>query len=326
MRRIVDVGLVVMLCTIPLLADSTQQPAPPGKGLTLAVAGGSGITNVEVFMNANKVGDIAINPGGDGMWVLDFSNNPKPELEVFIEKCKDGVKVQIYQSGKVVPTDNDCDRAEAIVVKTDCFGRITFDLRSNRSKLSGCGLPASVKYGIPLVPLAFIPVVTGGGDPAPPTNTNPPPPTGTQPPSTPPPPATPPPPPSPPPTNTTPSSPAGNWRCTQCAATNDPDRHEQALNYCRQLESTFLFRLSGSTLHIEHPQPWVNVQGTFNAASRTASLTGNGPIGSFPNVPAQSQCTFSSDFTTAQCTTTYGNNGVFPGGRPFTVMKNFRRQ
>lgn len=34
----------------------------------------------------------------------------------------------------------------------------------------------------------------------------------------------------------------------------------------------------------------------------------------------------SPDFTTAQCMTTYGSNGAFPGGRAFTAMKNFSKQ
>jgi hypothetical protein len=123
-------------------------------------------------------------------------------------------------------------------------------------------------------------------------------------------------------------SPAGTYRCTLCAPTSDPDRHESSLQFCTQMTGLFVITVGGTT-RIFHPAPWVALDGTWDASSLTFSGTGTGAVNNFPNVSARGQGIFqrSGDtITGAQITLTLGENGAFPGGRPFTATLTLGRQ
>lgn len=124
-----------------------------------------------------------------------------------------------------------------------------------------------------------------------------------------------------PPPAPAPPSPAGNWRCASCQRTNDPDDHERVLQVCRQLADIFVMAVTGSTLRITHPEPWVTLDGSFAAGATSFLGAGMGRVGSFSGVSSRGQVTFQtngSTVTSAQVILTLGENGVFPGGRPVT--------
>jgi hypothetical protein len=112
----------------------------------------------------------------------------------------------------------------------------------------------------------------------------------------------------------------GRWVCAACRVTNDPDRHENTLRFCAQLIAIFQL-LANSPLRIEHPQPWITPSGDLDEITGGYRGTGNGPLGSFPNVSSTVTAAFqrTGDIVNAvDLTVTLGENGAFPGGRPVT--------
>ena len=120
----------------------------------------------------------------------------------------------------------------------------------------------------------------------------------------------------------------GRWICAACSVINDADRHENTLRFCAQLVAIFQL-LANSPLRIEHPAPWVTVNGDLDEATGTYRATGMGSVSGFSNVSSTVTANFQrtgDTVTGVTLTVTLGENGVFPGGRPVSYSVRLTKQ
>src|SRR5689334_12278579 len=121
-----------------------QQPAAAAKGpgsVPIQFTGGTQGVNIELFINAGKVGDVVINSSGTAASVLDLSNLGKVQLQVYVDVCQDGKTMKVLVvAGQPIPEDNCKRRVLGGAWWSDCgVTRITIDLTKFGMKVVGCG-------------------------------------------------------------------------------------------------------------------------------------------------------------------------------------------
>ena len=110
-------SVVVALATIVVVVFGTAfdriaaQPSAPPAQLPVQITGATPGVNIELFINAGKVGDVTVAANGDATSILDLSNLGKVQLQVFVDVCRDGqvVKVMVV-AGQPAAEDSNCRR------------------------------------------------------------------------------------------------------------------------------------------------------------------------------------------------------------------------
>ena len=211
-------SVVVALATIVVVVFGTAfdriaaQPTAPPAQLPVQITGATPGVNIELFINAGKVGDVTVAANGDATSILDLSNLGKVKLQVFVDVCRDGqvVKVMVV-AGQPAAEDSNCRRRIlGGAWWSDCgVTRLTLDLTRFGMRVIGCGsLYTEPKFYGPVGGAIVVGglLIAGGGESTTGISSTPTPPVSTTPPSTTPPVTTPPvttPPVAAPPTNTT---------------------------------------------------------------------------------------------------------------------------
>ena len=210
MIRSIVVALVTIVVVVVFGTSfdriAAQLNTPPAQ-LPVQITGATPGINIELFINAGKVGDVTVGATGDATSILDLSNLGKVQLQVFVDVCRDGqvVKVMVV-AGQPAPEDSNCRRRIlGGAWWSDCgVTRLTLDLTRFGMRVIGCGsLYTEPKFYGPVGGAIVVGglLIAGGGDGTTGVSSTPTPPVSTTPPSTTPPVTTPPV--TPPPTNTT---------------------------------------------------------------------------------------------------------------------------
>lgn len=293
---------------------------------TLKVASATPGMNIDLFIDAGKVGIVIVDPKGEGAFDLDLLSLGKPTGQLYIETCKDGQRVRIVTDGTIVPTEEGCNRKPIGVLFTfTCTKRITLNFAAAKASFGGCGSMWTNEWvWVAIGGVASTVAVTAGGggssSVAPAAVTPPvvaaPAATNTTPTLTP-----------------TPAAPApapgpatidagGAYDVGICTVVFDPASHNNVLRLC-ELVRQILASASNGGVTFTANAPWVTIGGTYNTTTGEFNLSTTGVVAGFSNVSV----TLRGNVTAAGVFVgelTMGANGVLPGGQP--VRYEFRAQ
>ena len=283
--------------------------------------------NIDVFLDAGKVQTAAVNQQGSTGFDLDFLSLGKPQGQVYIETCKDGVRIRVLSDGTIVPTDEGCDRKPVGVPFTfTCTHKITINFAAAKGSFAGCGTFLTSKtFWIPVGGVVgSIPFWGGDGTPPGPGTVN-------QPPAVPPvantptpAPAAPTPAPQQPQTPTVPD-PGGRWIFVSCTVGSDPGNHNVVLRFCSQ-NTEITISYSNGGMGLQAVTIWVTVSGPYDSNSRAFDYFRNGPLSgtSFPAVDFRVAGTIDAAGTGMTITITIGGGGL-PGNQAITYNVVLRK-
>lgn len=321
MRKNLTGALVLAMFAVASAASAQTFPKPAQIIVNNAPAG----INIDVFLDAGKVQTVAVNQQGSTGFDLDFLSLGKPQGQVYIETCKEGVRIRVVSDGTTVPEDEGCDRKPVGVPFTfTCTHKITINFAAAKGSFAGCGTFLTSKtFLIPLGGLVgTIPFLPGDGSPAPgpgPVN---------QPPAVPPVANTPTPAPTAPtpaPTQPQPNTPtapqprSGPQIITTCTVTSDPGNHRSTLRFCEEVgELQIGASPSLGEMTVTASRYWVMVGGPIDQATGRFRFTATGPLSGTPFTAVEFQFSGTVDSEGRISGTVQIGPGGLPGNLPIT--------
>jgi hypothetical protein len=310
--RTIYCGLAAWLMTGTLLSAQPPAAAKAHIKLTHAIPG----SNIDVYMDAGKTATVTVGANGEAAVDLDVLNLGKPSGQLYIETCKDGVRVRIISDGTIVPTDDGCDRKPVGALFAFTCKGITLNLAAAKASFACGGLPKWTYAA----PAAIVPFLFGGdnGSPiSPPAGAQPAqPPVASTPAVTPAAPA--PSPAAPQPAAPTTIDPSGTYDVSVCTVVFDPASHNAVLRFC-ELVRQILASASNGGVTFTANAPWVTIGGTYNTTTGEFSLGSSGTVAGFANVAVtlRGNVTFTGTFFGEL---EIGSNGALPGGQPIRIQ------
>ena len=286
MNRILTGVLVLAIHTMASAASAQNAPRPAQVIVNNAPAG----INIDIFLDAGKVQTVAVNQQGSTGFTLDFLSLGKPQGQVYIETCRDGVRIRVVSDGTNVGTDEGCERRPVGVPFTfTCTNKITINFAAARGSFAGCGpwyTNKIVLAGIAVTGGGIVIGTTGGGSssapvaaaPTIPINTIPVTPTNN--------------------TSTTPptvvvpvptvGNPNGTHVIATCAVGTDNGNHNVVLRFCDQVRQLVISASNGG-MSVTASTLWVLVQGSYDTSTGRFHFTRSGALSgtSFNNVEFQ---------------------------------------
>lgn len=277
--------------------------------------------NIDLYLDAGKVGTITVDPKGEGGFGLDLLNLGKPTGQLYIETCKDGQRVRVISDGTVVPTDDGCNRKPVGVLFTfTCTGKITLNFPAARASFAGCGSMWTNRWlWVGVGGVAATTAVSAGGSgsasPTPAVVVTPAAPVASAPAAV--------------PATTTPTSPApapaapvppttidagGTYDVGICTVVFDPASHNSVLRLCELVRQIIASASNGGVTFTANA-PWVTIGGSYNTTTGEFTLNSSGTVAGFSNVAVtlRGNVTASGTFFGEL---TMGSNGTLPGGQP----------
>jgi len=282
--------------------------------------------NIDIYLDAGKVQTAVVNQQGSTGFDLDFLSLGKPQGQIYIETCKDGVRIRVISDGTTVPDDEGCNRKPVGVAFTfTCTGKITINFKDAKGSFAGCGTVWTNKWfltGLGIAGGGILATTAGGGDTPPPAVAQQPaaPPVANTPAA----PQTPAAPPAPGPSAPQPSptvpNPDGRWTITSCQVTDDNGNHNSTLQFCSRNQSMTISASNGG-MSIVAAIIWGLATGSYNTATGEFALGTPGPLSGTPftNVAFRVVGTIDRNGTSIRLVVTMGGSGL-PGNPPITYV------